>query len=123
MPDKSNRATEIITLSDIGELVHEAARFRKAVADNRPERIPQYRLALGLEPIHLGAIEFEILFVLAGRPYHPFTRAEIVAGVLFSRGELSTENVDQFVASLREQLGMFHDYVQSVPYIGYRFKA
>jgi hypothetical protein len=31
--------------------------------------------------------------------------------------------VDQHVASLLDQLGAFHDYVQAVPYIGYRFKA
>jgi DNA-binding response OmpR family regulator len=31
--------------------------------------------------------------------------------------------VDDYVASLREQLGVFHDFVQTVPYVGYRFKA
>jgi DNA-binding winged helix-turn-helix (wHTH) protein len=33
------------------------------------------------------------------------------------------EDIDQHIASLRNQLGFFHDFVQTVPYVGYRFKA
>ena len=33
------------------------------------------------------------------------------------------ETVDCYIASLRDQLGFFRDYIQTVPYIGYRFRA
>ncbi|MCA9261060.1 MAG: winged helix-turn-helix transcriptional regulator [Planctomycetales bacterium] len=123
MEPRPPRNAEIITVSDISELINEAARVKRAVAANRPDQIPRYRLSLGLEPLTLGNVEFEILFVLAGKPYRPFTRREIVAGVFFSRDDLSEDNVDDYIATLRDQLGPFHDYIQTVPYIGYRFKA
>jgi DNA-binding winged helix-turn-helix (wHTH) protein len=31
--------------------------------------------------------------------------------------------LDQHITALRDQLGFFRDYVQTVPYMGYRFKA
>jgi hypothetical protein len=31
--------------------------------------------------------------------------------------------VDDYVATLRDQLGILHDFVQSVPHVGYRYKA
>jgi DNA-binding response OmpR family regulator len=80
-------------------------------------------VALGREPIPLGLIEFRILLFLAGRPYHAFTRRSIADAVNSQRDPVTEDTIDRHVASLLEQLGAFHDYVQSVPYIGYRFKA
>ena len=36
---------------------------------------------------------------------------------------MTEQALDEHIASLREKLGLFSDYVQSVPYVGYRFKA
>jgi DNA-binding winged helix-turn-helix (wHTH) protein len=36
---------------------------------------------------------------------------------------VTEETVDEHIDALRDQLGVLHDYVQTVPYIGYRFKA
>lgn len=33
--------------------------------------------------------------------------------------EIKTICLDQRIASLREKPGFFHDYVQTVPYLGY----
>jgi two-component system phosphate regulon response regulator PhoB len=82
-----------------------------------------YRQALGDEPIRVGIVEFRIMRLLASRPYYAFTRQQIAGAVSTENRPLAEESVDAYVASLRNQLGVFHDYVQSVPYVGYRFKA
>ena len=77
----------------------------------------------GDEPIRLSNVEFLILLFLASRPYHPFTQSRIAAAVTNENHLVTEEDVDQHIASLRDQLGFFHDFVQTVPYMGYRFKA
>jgi DNA-binding response OmpR family regulator len=91
--------------------------------EDHSERPHSYRLALGNEAIELGIIEFRILLLLASKPYHAFSRANIVAAVSSEEKPVEEDMVDRHVASLLEQLGAFHDYVQAVPHIGYRFKA
>ncbi len=36
---------------------------------------------------------------------------------------VTEETLDEHITALRDQLGVFYDYVQTVPHIGYRFKA
>jgi hypothetical protein len=38
------------------------------------------------------------------------------------RHPVQEDTVDAHVDSLIDQLGVFHDYIQAVPYVGYRFK-
>ena len=99
----------------------EATRRRWPVQHDDSER--SYRLALGNEIIQLGTVEFRILLFLANRPYHAFSRRSIAHAVSSQQEPVSEETVDRHIASLLDQLGVFHDYVQSVPYVGYRFKA
>ena len=110
-------------ITDIATLQHLAARQTWPINDDRTQRFASYQLALGKEAIQLGIIEFRILLFLASRPYHAFTRRSIADAVSSERDPVVEDTVDRHVASLLSQLGVFHDYVQSVPYIGYRFKA
>jgi DNA-binding response OmpR family regulator len=112
-----------IAVYDLTELLQVAANQVWPVNSAQPERPPAYRLALGRDPIQLGVVECRILLYLAGRPYHAFTRRNIAEAVNSERYPLSEENVDTYIDSLIDQLGEFHDYVQAVPYVGYRFKA
>jgi hypothetical protein len=57
------------------------------------------------------------------RPCRAFTRRRIADALSSKRDPVVEDTVDRHVASLLNQLGVFHDYVQCVPYIGYRFKA
>lgn len=82
-----------------------------------------YRQAMGDEPIRVGVVEFQIMLFLASRPYHAFTRREIANAVSASRQPIPEESIDGYVSSLRDQLGVLHDFVQIVPHVGYRFKA
>jgi DNA-binding response OmpR family regulator len=77
----------------------------------------------GDEPIHIGIVEFRMMRLLASRPYYAFTRHQISEAVHTESHPRAEEAVDAYIASLRNQLGVFHDFVQSVPYVGYRFKA
>ena len=81
-----------------------------------------YRQAFGDEPIRVGIVEFRIMLFLASRPYHAFTRRQISDAVNCESHPVSEDSVDGHIASLLDQLGVFHDFVQSVPYVGYRFK-
>jgi DNA-binding response OmpR family regulator len=116
---KSNDAA----VTDLATLQHLAARQIWPADDDQIERPRSYRLALGQQTIQLGIVEFRILLYLASRPYHAFTRRSIANAVSSERDPVVEDTVDRHVASLLNQLGVFHDCVQSVPYIGYRFKA
>jgi DNA-binding response OmpR family regulator len=116
--DKTNE----VAVYDLTELLQVAANQVWPANDLRPERPPAYRLALGREPIQLGIVECRILLYLAGRPYYAFTRRNIADAVSTERHPVREDTVDIHVDSLIDQLGEFHDYIQAVPYVGYRFK-
>ncbi|HVT28997.1 MAG TPA: winged helix-turn-helix domain-containing protein [Lacipirellulaceae bacterium] len=109
-------------VSDLTTLLEEAARQIWPIHQGHFTD-KSYRFALGQETIELGNVEFRILLYLASRPYHAFTRQSIAAAVSSDENPVSVETMDRYIASLLDQLGVFHDYVQAVPYIGYRFKA
>ena len=122
-PDEEPQKNESLRVSDLAALLNEAGRSKWPVRDDDLRRAASYRIALGRETIDLGVVEFHILLFLASRPYHAFTRRNIAAAVSTDENPVTEEMVDRYVASLLEQLGVFHDYVQAVPFIGYRFKA
>ena len=123
MPEVKLDKSDDAAIIDLPTLQHLAARQRWPAGNDHTECSTSYRLALGQETIQLGVVEFRILLYLAGRPYHAFTRRSISDAVSSERVLVVEDMVDKHVASLLNQLGVFHDYVQSVPYIGYRFKA
>jgi DNA-binding response OmpR family regulator len=123
MSGESNSADTItLRFADFAEFAREAARRKGQIEEQEPPP-PFYRVALGLEPLQLGDVEFRILMLLASKPYIPFSTQSIAASVSTERIPVSEEAVERHIASLREQLGFFRDYVQTVPYMGYRFKA
>ncbi len=112
-----------MALVDLTEFLEAAARQTWPAGPEKLEGPTSYRLVLGEQPIQLGNVEFRILLFLASRPYHPFTRRAIAEAVATDNDPVTEETVDEHVAMLRDQLGVFYDYVQTVPYVGYRFKA
>jgi DNA-binding response OmpR family regulator len=123
MQNKQLRKTKDVAGIDLAKLLQEASHQIWPFNEDQTARCTSYRLALGQEPIQLGIVEFRILLFLASRPYHAFTRRSIADAVSTEQNPVAEDTVDRHVASLLDQLGVFHDYVQSVPYIGYRFKA
>jgi len=123
MPDERPCKTNDVAVTDLTEFLQVAAHQIWPINEDQAEPPRSYHVALGQEPIPLGIVEFRILLFLASRPYHAFTRRCIADAVNSMRDPVTEGMVDRHVASLLDQLGVFHDYVQSVPYIGYRFKA
>lgn len=97
-------------------------RRRTRQQDNTPaEKLP-YQIVLQGDPINLDPIEYRIVTFLASRPYHAFTPEDIVQHVNEQEELVQVKSLQQHIFSLRSKMGFFRDYVQSVPYIGYRFK-
>ena len=111
----------ILQYADLADFVRDASR-RGTKFEEPQDPPPFYRIALGLVPFQLGEVEFRILTLLASKPYRPFSPHSIATAVTTERMPVAEETLDQHIASLREQLGFFRDYVQTVPYMGYRFK-
>ena len=88
-----------------------------------PVKSRAFRVKMGREPIWLRTIEYRILTFLSAHPYRAYTRRRIAKAVSSQRYPLSEETVDYHITCLRDRLGFFGNYIQSVKYIGYRFKA
>lgn len=111
-----------LVAESLEELLHSAAAQSWPAQGKKLEGPKSFRLSAGQDPIQLGSVEFRLLLFLASRPYHPFTRKAIAEAISTKFESVADDDVDSYVATLRDQLGVFHDYVQTVPYIGYRFK-
>lgn len=96
-------------------------RKRKQV-DEAAIEVPRFLFRLGREPIPLDLVEYRIIRFLSSKPYKAFRREAIIEAVNSTDHPVSEMNLDQHIRSLRSKLGLFSDYVQTVPYIGFRFK-
>jgi DNA-binding response OmpR family regulator len=113
---------ELVTVG-LTEFLETAARQTWPAGPEKLVGPTSFCLSFGEQPIQLGNVEFRILLYLASRHYHPFTRRAIAEAVTTDEQPVTEETLDEHIASLRDQLGVFYDYVQTVPYVGYRFKA
>ena len=98
------------------------ARRRARQQDDTPEEKLPHQIVLQGLPINLDVVEFQIVTFLADRPYHAFKAEEIVQHVNKKEALIDLESLPRHIQSLRAKMGFFRDYIQSVPYIGYRFK-
>lgn len=122
MRDKASKGPTDLVAADLLEFLEDASQRSWPLESQRRQGPQTYRIAFRQEPIQLGYVEFHIMLFLASRPYHAFTRRSIADAVSTKAFPVDEANVDHFVALLRDQLGVFHDYVQTVPYVGFRFK-
>ena len=81
-----------------------------------------YEMYMLRKPIPLSPVEYRIIEFLASKPYWAFNRREIAEGVNKTDHPVTEQSVDGHIATLRNKLGPWADFVQTVPYIGYRFK-
>lgn len=80
-----------------------------------------YAAKRGRGTIRLTLVEYRILRFLSARPNEACTRRRIAEAVSTAKYFVSEENLGQHIHSLRGQLGFYSDYIQAVPFIGYRF--
>ena len=85
-------------------------------------RVPNFWFRLGRQPISLSLVEYRIIQFLANKPYKAYRREQIVDAVSSERHPVTDNDLDEHIRTLRGKLGLFSDYIQTVPYIGFRFK-
>lgn len=112
-----------LTSSDFVFATKEAERKKWIEKEEQVAGVWSYEMRLGRKVIRLGAVEYRILGFLAAKPYHAFTPMQIIEAVDSKDDPVTVETLAEFIRRLRNQLGIFSDYIQSVPHIGYRFKA
>lgn len=71
----------------------------------------------------LTAGEFDLLALLAARPGHVYTRAQIVARIKGEDYPVTDRAVDVQVVSLRKKLGVFGERLETVRGVGYRMRG
>ncbi len=95
---------------------------RRREVEDAPQHVSRYLFRIGREPVSLDLVEYRIVQFLSRKPYKAFKREQIIQAVTSDEAPLNESNLDQYVRSLRSKLGLFSDYIQTVPYIGFRFK-
>ncbi|MCA9215695.1 MAG: winged helix-turn-helix transcriptional regulator [Planctomycetales bacterium] len=103
-------------------VIREEEKKRDAEIDELASPMRPYMVRLVGRPIDLSLIEYRIFCFLSAKPYKPYTRRQIVDTISSPKAEVTTQTIDTHVRSLRDKLGIFSDFIQTVPYIGYRFK-
>jgi two-component system alkaline phosphatase synthesis response regulator PhoP len=74
----------------------------------------------GEQKIELAKKEFELLYLLAGRPGKVFTRDEIFRKVWGTDVIVGNRTIDVHIRKLREKIG--EHYIKTIKGIGYRFE-
>ena len=74
----------------------------------------------GEQAIELPRKEFEILWLLAGKPGRVFTREEIFDRIWGSDVIVGNRTIDVHIRKLRERIG--EDYIKTMKGIGYKFE-
>ncbi len=111
-------------LIDNAAHVERRARRRRRFQNDQDTVDPwSYAAKRGQGTLRLNLVEYRILRFLSERPNQALTRDRIAAAVSTSRNRVTAETLSRYIHSLRDQLGFYSDYIQSVPFIGYRFKG
>jgi|SRR6478609_8370317 DNA-binding response OmpR family regulator len=111
-------------LIDHAAHVERRARRRRRFQNHQDVVDPwSYAAKRGQGTLRLNVVEYRILTFLSQRPNQALTRERIASAVSTSRYRVTAESLGRYIHSLRHQLGFYSDYIQSVPYIGYRFNG
>jgi two-component system, OmpR family, response regulator BaeR len=123
MPSDRPSETCYIVIDDAGYVERRVRRRRRFEFDEDAVDPWSYHAKRGRGTIRLSLIEYRILRFLAARPNQAISLQRIADAISTASHCVTVETLGRHIHSLRGQLGFFSDYIQSVPYIGYRFKA
>lgn len=120
--DRQPTAWEV-TLDDVAHAQPATHRSHFSSPDDERSSPWSYWAKRGRAVLRLSLIEFRILKFLATHPNRAFTPESIASAVSTRRQHVTPKTLGRHIHSLRGQLGFYNDYIQSVPFIGYRFKS
>lgn len=120
-----NAAAEVsyVLINDVHDVERRAKRRRRFWNEEELVDPWSYAAKRGEGTLCLPIIEYRILQFLAARPNQALSRHRIATAISTRRHAVTVEALSGFINSLRGHLGFYSDYIQSVPYIGYRFKG
>ncbi|GIX04709.1 MAG: DNA-binding response regulator [Planctomycetaceae bacterium] len=81
-----------------------------------------HRVLLDGEELKLTPTEFRMLWTLATHPGRPFNRNELLDRCRGEDANALERTIDVHVRSLRQKLGRYADWIETVRGIGYRFR-
>ncbi len=111
-----------VLVSRINALLRRKGKIENVVVPKTGELIinrEKYIVEKNGETIHLPRKEFELLALLASRPYSVFERDVILENVWGSDIVVGDRTIDVHVRKLREKLG--DNYIKTVKGVGYKF--
>jgi two-component system, OmpR family, alkaline phosphatase synthesis response regulator PhoP len=85
--------------------------------------IPNYTVKIGGDEIFLPKKEFETLVYLANHRGRVISREALLNAVWGENVVVVDRTVDVHIRKIREKLGDYGDYIETVKGVGYRFKA
>ena len=112
-----------VLIDDAAHVERRARRRRRFDGDDETVNPWSYAAKRGRGTLRLALVQYRILRFLAARPNQALTRERIANAISTARHRVTAESLGRYIHSLRGQLGFYSDYIQSVPYIGYRFKG
>ena len=121
--DDEKNQTEYVLIEDLPLAERGAPGKRRFHSQEEIVDPWSYLAKRGLGTLQLSLVEYRILRFLASRPNRAFSGRRIAAAVTTKLHPVTTQSLGRYIRSLRAQLGFFSDYIQTVPFIGYRFKA
>ena len=80
-----------------------------------------HEVKINKQDIILTALEFKLLRHLLQRKGRVQTRDQLLGDVWGYSSEVTTRTVDTHIKRLREKLGVFADYIQTIRGVGYKF--
>ena len=110
------RAVTRRTLADRQEVAETERRLGPLTIDLRGQRI-----TIDDTPVHLTAIEYQLLVFLSEEPGTVRPRSDILREVWKTEWFGATKTLDAHVAALRKKLGS-PDWIESVRAVGFRFE-
>jgi DNA-binding response OmpR family regulator len=123
MPDDHSSEAGYILIEDVQRAAGKAGRQSRFEATDDVVDPWSYQAKRGQGTLRLNLVEYRILRFLASRPNRAFSGRRIAAAVSTKLHPVTVPALGRYIRSLRAQLGFFSDYIQTVPFIGYRFKA
>lgn len=105
------------TMDTPGKIISEILRI-----EDLEINIPNYTVKLGKEEIILPKKEFETLVFLASHRGRVISREVLLNAVWGENVVVVDRTVDVHIRKIREKLGKFGDYIETVKGVGYRFR-
>ncbi len=84
--------------------------------------VTRHKVSIGSKEIELTLMEFRLLVTLLERQGRVQTRDRLLEDVWGMSSEANTRTIDTHIKRLRQKIGLFGRYIETIRGVGYRFK-